>query len=145
MVGQEIAIVCEMKRKGFCAPRFEDLPRLHCARYAVMAANYLSGARYFTEDVWDLGRRNHIVKNLSRTEKLEDYIELLEQGKSIVIFFNPLSNYNIEGRKGTHAAVYLGQDKRLFFAEQYFSKQRIIKLSEMKRLLLRPVQIISPK
>jgi hypothetical protein len=133
-----------MERAGFYAPRFENLPMLYCARYAVMVARHLSGANYSLGNAWNLGERNKILKNLTRDENLEDCVELLEEGKSIVIFFNPLSTYNKDKRKGTHAAVYLGKRRYLFFAEQYFFKQRIKNLREMKKLWLKPVQIISP-
>ena len=125
------------------APKFENIPMLYCARYAVMAAEVLSGAKYVLGDAWELGGKNTIIEN--DVKNLRNSLELLVPGESIVIFHNPFSSYNKEGRIGTHAALYLGRNRDLYFAQQYFSKQKAASLRSLRRKLLKPRQILAPK
>jgi hypothetical protein len=125
------------------APMFEDIPMLHCARYAVRAAEVLSEAKYVPGDAWELGEKNIIIKD--NVENLRKNLELLIPGESIVIFHNPLSSYNTNKRIGTHAALYLGRNGDLYFAEQYFSRQKAASLKSLRRRLLKPRQILAPK
>jgi len=125
------------------APILEDIPMLHCARYAVRAAEVLSGVKYVPGNAWELGEKNVVVK--SNVKSLRKNLEFLIPRETIVIFNNPFSSYNKKERIGTHAALYLGRNGNLYFAQQYFSKQNAVSLKSLRRRLLKPRQILAPK
>ena len=124
------------------APRF-DIPRLHCAKYAVMAAKELSEANYIHGDAWDLGKKNKIVRD--NFKSLIENVDLLIPNETIVVFYNPFSLYNQRRRVGTHAALYLGRNGDLYFAEQFNEKQRATSLRSIRRRFFKPKQILAPK
>jgi len=125
------------------APIFKDIPILYCSRYARLAARALSGALYIPAPAWDLGKMNVIVRD--NVKDLGNFSDLLVPGKSIVIFYNPKSFYNQEGRSGTHAAVYLGRNGEMVFGEQFFLRQKAVKYSTVKKRGFIPMQILAPK
>lgn len=133
-----------MRRFGLYAPVFE-IPPFHCAKYAIMSAEELSGAIYQKSDAWNLSKKNKLIKELDKGEDLKNSIEILESGKSLVLFYNPKSQYNEPQRIGTHVALFLENFNEPVFAEQFGEVQRISTLSELKFEGLRPVQIIHPR
>ena len=66
-------------------------------------------------------------------------------GKSIVVFYNSWSRFNKENRIGTHAALYLGRERDIYLAEQYFLSQRAVPYSSLKKRGFTAKQILAPK
>ena len=125
------------------APFFRGIKFLECSKYARMTAEKLSGARYSPAPAWDLGNKNKIIRNINGN--LENFVNELIPGKTIILFHNPWSGFNREDRIGTHATVYLGIDDDIIFAEQYFFAQRAIPYSSLKKRGFIARQILAPK
>jgi len=140
----------DRRNEVYEAPHF-NIDQYMCAKYARLSAEQLSGVEYQPANAWDLGSRNQIIEQ-SRGDKVLDVYALeeegkLEEGKSIVIFYNPGSGYNRIGRIGTHAAIYLGTNDKdeIIFAHQYGKTQGKVTLKSLKDKGLEPKQLISPK
>ncbi len=140
---------CEENSTIMQAPKIKRLPMFYCSRYAVLSVRHLTGSNYAPADTWELGKKNKIIKILNKKsniiESLEDYVNIMLPGETIVVFYNPKSLFNRPWRIGTHCAVYLGKNSDLIFAEQYFIRQRSISYFKMIKKGLFPKQILGPK
>ncbi len=118
-----------------------------CAMYARLAAKDLSGTIYKPAHAWTMATENHLKAEVkSDLEKLAENGTLISKS-SIVTFYNPKSGHNDDGRKVTHAALYLGKNisGELVFAHQYHAIQKDETLNDLKQDGWIPKQVIEPK
>ena len=125
------------------APFLRGISLLECSKYARLAAERLSRAQYSPAPAWDLGEKNRVIRNIEGD--LEKFVDDLVPGKSIVVFYNSWSRFNKENRIGTHAALYLGRERDIYLAEQYFLSQRAVPYSSLKKRGFTAKQILAPK
>lgn len=117
-----------------------------CARYARLAAEYLSGAKYTPADAWEFADKNNLVLEVTGHKRL---IKAIRQGlvipdKTLVMFYNPNSRKNLPGRKVTHAGLFRGgRDSyfsHLYAGEATHSLDKMVKIFKLV-----PRQITAPK
>jgi cell wall-associated NlpC family hydrolase len=76
-----------------------------------------------------------------------EYNESSLKKGDLVLFYNPKSSYQKDGRTGSHVAVYLGMDKfnRSVYAEQRGIDSKITTSEQFKNEGWIPKKIILPK
>ena len=131
-------------------PYVEGLEANECAKYSRLLTEKLTGVKYNPGHAWKLGKNNVILvddKSLDKSKgDLGEFVELMEPGKTIVIFHNKLSLFNRFGRIGTHAGVYAGKHEgKIMFAEQYIIEQQIRSYEDMRKKGLNAKQILAPR
>jgi len=128
----------------FKAPQFTEIKNNLCARYVRLAArNY--GHNFVGADAWDFAEKNKLVAEVNGD--LKKYKSFLTPKKSVVSFFYNKSRYNKNGRKVTHVALYVGDNKdgEMVFIENAGSAQRAITYPQLLSKGYNPREIIDPK
>jgi len=127
----------------FRLPILNGLENNMCAKYARLSTKKLLGAHYVPGNSWKLGKNNHIIARVNKD--LNSYIDLMVPNETIVVFYNPSSSFNEDGRVGTHSALFIGyQDGDIQFAEQNVGRQIISKYSIMQKRGLDAREILAP-
>lgn len=131
--------------------RFREVSKLHCARYARLAANEFFGKHYdVPASAWDL---RYVYETIKATD-LESQFDSGELSSGDLIgFYNPTSYENggsdSKGmlRAYTHIALCVGRTLHgnLVFGEQFVMRRRVITLRQLFARNNEPIEIIKDR